>query len=219
MFSTANIYRLPTYYNYGVGSYGFGVFREIVAHIKTTNWVLDGSIEYFPLLYHWRIVPRARSNNPIDEDRHKEHIRYWNSSKRIDQFIRDWAAAQYEAILFLEHIPHTKNERAFFKKNTYYEKVLGFEEAEWGGTFTAVARDGWGIYLCQGGQGQPRTWVWVGAYDVDALYEEFVAKGAKIALPPTNYPHALEMRIEEPDGHVLRFGSGPREYEPFEQMQ
>ena len=32
---------------------------------------------------------------------------------------------------------------------------------------------------------------------------------AKIILPPTNYPHALGMRVEDPDGHVLRFGSGP----------
>src|SRR5260370_21652884 len=30
-FSTKNLYRLPTYYNYGVGSAGFGVFRELVA--------------------------------------------------------------------------------------------------------------------------------------------------------------------------------------------
>jgi hypothetical protein len=27
-FSTKNFYSLPTYYNYGVGSAGFGVFRE-----------------------------------------------------------------------------------------------------------------------------------------------------------------------------------------------
>ena len=47
LLSTANLYQLPTYYNYGVGSAGLGVFRELVAHIKTTNWVLDGQIETF----------------------------------------------------------------------------------------------------------------------------------------------------------------------------
>ena len=36
MFSTKNMYGLPTYYNYGVGSAGFGVFRELITHIKTT---------------------------------------------------------------------------------------------------------------------------------------------------------------------------------------
>ena len=100
----------------------------------------------------------------------------------------------------------------------YYEKVLGFKKAEWGDTFTSVGRDGLGFYLSEGSQGQLGTWVWVGVHDVDALFEEFKEKGAKIVLPPTNYPHALEMRVEDPDGHVLRFGSGPREGEPFEQM-
>src|SRR4051812_14890098 len=38
MFSTKNLYKLPLYYNYGVGSAGFGAFRELVTHIKTTGW-------------------------------------------------------------------------------------------------------------------------------------------------------------------------------------
>jgi catechol 2,3-dioxygenase-like lactoylglutathione lyase family enzyme len=99
----------------------------------------------------------------------------------------------------------------------YYDR-LGFERASWGDTFTSVGRDGWGMYLCEGGQGQPGTWVWIGVNDVEALYEEFQAQAAKIILPPTNYPHALEMRVEDPNGHVLRFGSGPKEDESFEQM-
>ena len=101
----------------------------------------------------------------------------------------------------------------------YYEQILGFKEADWGDTFTSVGRDGNGFYLCEGAQGCPGTWAWVGVHDVYVLYEEFREKGAKIVLPPTNYPHALEMRVEDPDGHVLRFGSGPLEDEPFEQMQ
>src|SRR5579859_506213 len=56
-FSTRNLYDLPTYYNYGVGSAGFGVYRELVAHIKTTNWVLEGAIATFPLMYHYRLMP------------------------------------------------------------------------------------------------------------------------------------------------------------------
>ena len=48
MFSTKNLYDLPTYYNYGVDSAGLGVFRELLMHIQTTNWVLQGAIENFP---------------------------------------------------------------------------------------------------------------------------------------------------------------------------
>ena len=36
------------------------------------------------------------------------------------------------------------------------------------------------------------------------------ARGARFQEAPTSYPWAYEMRVEDPDGHVLRFGSGPR---------
>ena len=42
MFSTRNLYDIPTYYNYGFGSAGFGVYRELVTHVKASNWVLAG---------------------------------------------------------------------------------------------------------------------------------------------------------------------------------
>ena len=93
----------------------------------------------------------------------------------------------------------------------YYVEVLGFSNADWGHElFTSVNRDKAGIYLCQGGQGKPGTWVWIGVDDVDALHEEYAASGAKIQLPPNNYPWAYEMHVEDPDGHVLRFCAGSR---------
>ena len=73
MFSTKNHYNLPTYYNYGVGSAGFGAFRELVTHIKTTNWVLKGEIENFPLMYHYRIVPCSDKKTEINESNDKEN--------------------------------------------------------------------------------------------------------------------------------------------------
>jgi len=33
--------------------------------------------------------------------------------------------------------------------------------------------------------------------------------------PPTNYPWALEMQVEDPDGNVLRIGSEPKAGEPY----
>jgi predicted enzyme related to lactoylglutathione lyase len=98
----------------------------------------------------------------------------------------------------------------------YYVDVLGFRSAEWGdGAFTSVNRDAAGIYLCQGGQGQPGTWVWIGVEDVAALFEEYRASGAKIRCQPENFPWAYEMKVEDPDGHVLRFGSDARSDMPF----
>lgn len=98
----------------------------------------------------------------------------------------------------------------------YYVGVLGFRGAHWGTElFTSVSRDRAEIYLCQRGQGAPGTWVWVGVDDVEALFAEYQASGAKIRLPPGNYPWAYEMHVEDPDGHVIRFGSEPRDDLPI----
>ena len=98
----------------------------------------------------------------------------------------------------------------------YYVDVLGFKNADWGNDdFTFVNRDHAGIYLCRGGQGQAGTWVWIGVNDVAMLYEEYKASGAKVRRSPENFPWAYEMQIEDPDGHVLRFGSEPRTDLPF----
>lgn len=99
----------------------------------------------------------------------------------------------------------------------YYVDVLGFTNAEWGGDdFTLVTRDGAGIYLAEGDQGHAGTWVWVGVDDVGALYREYAASGATVREAPRNFPWAYEMKVEDPDGHILRFGSEPREDLPME---
>ncbi len=98
----------------------------------------------------------------------------------------------------------------------YDVDVLGFKSAEWATEdFTSVNRDRAGIYLCPGGQGHAGIWVWVGVEDVEAPHQEYKASGARIRHPPTNYPWAYEMEVEDPDGHVLRFGSDPRTHLPF----
>jgi catechol 2,3-dioxygenase-like lactoylglutathione lyase family enzyme len=97
----------------------------------------------------------------------------------------------------------------------YYTRLLGFTR-DWGDAGMAgLSRDGRAIYLCQGAQGQPGTWIWIGVTDVLALYHEFRTVGAVIRHEPRNYPWALEMRVEDLDGHVLRFGSEPLTDEPF----
>jgi hypothetical protein len=49
--STANLFGLPGFYQYGLGSAGFGAWRELAAHIMTTNWVLSDEHRAFALLY------------------------------------------------------------------------------------------------------------------------------------------------------------------------
>ena len=92
----------------------------------------------------------------------------------------------------------------------FYVDLLGFRNADWGNDdFTYVSNGDTGIYLCRGGQGNGGAWVWVGVADAAKLHEVYRARGVPILLPPTNYSWALEIRVQDPDGNVLRLGSEP----------
>lgn len=106
LFSTKNLYNLPTYFNYGVGSIGLGVFRELITHIKTTNWVLEGEIASFPLMYHYRIIPFSGARENVEEENYQSFVEYWGNNASIENYVLDRANANYELILFLEYIPH-----------------------------------------------------------------------------------------------------------------
>lgn len=98
----------------------------------------------------------------------------------------------------------------------WYTGTLGFE-LEWSdGRFGSVVRGDASLMLCEGAQGCPGTWVWLGVSDADALHDELRARGARIRVPPTNYPWgAREVQVFDPDGHVLRLGSEVRRDEPL----
>ncbi|MEV4186692.1 hypothetical protein AB0J28_35240 [Streptosporangium canum] len=57
--STANLFGLPPFCQYGVGSPSFGAWRELAANVMTTNWVLAGRSAAFPLRY----APAAAAMN------------------------------------------------------------------------------------------------------------------------------------------------------------
>jgi catechol 2,3-dioxygenase-like lactoylglutathione lyase family enzyme len=97
----------------------------------------------------------------------------------------------------------------------YYVNVLGFT-VDWNdpGTIASVSRDRCGIFLAEGDQGHAGGWAWVGVADVDVLYRELVARGARVRHPPQNYPWACEMQIADLDGNVLRLGSDAKPDQP-----
>ena len=99
----------------------------------------------------------------------------------------------------------------------FYVDILGFKNAEWGNdNFTSVGQDNSSLYLCKSGQGQPGTWIWIGFDgDIFSLHQQFISKGVNIKLPPTNFSWAYEMQVEDPDGHILRFGTDPNDTETF----
>jgi uncharacterized glyoxalase superfamily protein PhnB len=100
----------------------------------------------------------------------------------------------------------------------YYTGALGFTLAWSVGRFGSVERGHAAIMLCEGSQGAPGTWVYIGISDADAFHEQAHAAGARIRNPPSNYPWgSREVHVFDPDGHVLRFGSSFPEGAPLGQ--
>lgn len=106
-FSTENIYELPNFYHYPLGSVGFGCFRELLLSIKTSNWVLAGKLDLFPLLFHYRIVSTTQKFAEIDRAYHERYVRYWAGNKNIGRYLLERASAKRQLILCLEYIPYT----------------------------------------------------------------------------------------------------------------
>ncbi len=109
--STANLFGVPTACQYGVvayGSAGFGAWRELAANTMTTNWVLTGRTEAFPLMYHWRVLPGAApgSEEHADIDR---VVAYWDGSAAVRRRLEGIANASASVVLFLEYVPQNLN--------------------------------------------------------------------------------------------------------------
>ncbi|MDP4511009.1 BUD32 family EKC/KEOPS complex subunit [Nonomuraea turcica] len=102
--STANMFGLPTFCQYGVGGPVFGAWRELAANTMTTNWVLTSQTEAFPLMYHWRILP----GSPPVADEHADvdrTVAYWEGSPAVRERLHAVASASASIVLFLEYIP------------------------------------------------------------------------------------------------------------------
>lgn len=117
----------------------------------------------------------------------------------------------------LENVTPILNVKDISKSLQFYVDILGFKNAEWGDdNFTSINRDKTGLYLSRGGQGVSGTWIWMGFDgDIFSLHQKLKSLGVKIKLPPTNFSWAYEMQVEDPDGHILRFGTDPSDKEPF----
>lgn len=106
--STANLFQLPSYCHYGIGSPGFGAWRELAAHIMTTNWVLANECPSFPILYHWRVLPRPHREAPIAEELSQvsQQLAFWGSAA-VGERLQSLVQAEDSLVLFGEYLPHT----------------------------------------------------------------------------------------------------------------
>jgi serine/threonine protein kinase len=104
-FDSSNLYKVPSYYNYGFGSAGINPWRELLLHIKTTNLVLDDTCDFFPLLYHYRVVEDDNNDN-IESGLDKQLLNMWNNDTNIIKYLHDRKKSKCKIVLFLEYIPH-----------------------------------------------------------------------------------------------------------------
>lgn len=107
--STENLFGIPLYYQYGVGSGGFSVWRELSAHIMSTEWILSRENGNLPLMYHWRIINNSDEKTPLDEEELKNYVKYWGDSSAIGERVRANHDASAYVALFIEYIPDTLN--------------------------------------------------------------------------------------------------------------
>ncbi|MEU7424837.1 protein kinase family protein [Streptomyces sp. NPDC040750] len=106
--STANLFELPLFYQYGVGSAGFGAWRELAAHIMTTAWVLRNEYSGFPLLYHWRVLPDRPPADFADAFGGVDGaVAHWEGSPAVRRRLEAIGACSFSLVLFLEHVPQT----------------------------------------------------------------------------------------------------------------
>lgn len=103
--TTANLFGLPASCRYGVGSPSSNVWREVAAHEQTTGWVLEGSHDSFPLLYHWRVLPGSDYEVQPEHADAEAAVAFFGGDRSVARRIEATAAAQWSVVLFLEHVP------------------------------------------------------------------------------------------------------------------
>jgi hypothetical protein len=111
--STANVFGLPAFCQYGVGDIGgpgFGAWRELAAHTMTTNWVLADQCQGFPLMYHWRVLPDTTQSLPEELADVDRAVAYWGGGAEVRGRIEALQRSSASMALFLEYIPQNLHE-------------------------------------------------------------------------------------------------------------
>lgn len=103
--STANLFDLPMFCQYGLGGPGFNAWRELAANIIVTDAVLAGETHSFPILYHWRVLP-GRSPVAAEHADIDAVVAAQGGSPAVRARLEALAAATCSLVLFCEYIPH-----------------------------------------------------------------------------------------------------------------
>ncbi len=97
--STANLFDIPLSCHYGFGGPGFSAWRELAACEIANRWVLSGACAYFPLLYHWRVLPSEQPQAL------KGDVDFWIESAAVRARLDAMNNASAHLVLFCEYLP------------------------------------------------------------------------------------------------------------------
>jgi hypothetical protein len=103
--STANLFGLPAFCQYGIVGPGFNAWRELAANTIVTEGVLAGETESFPLLHHWRVLP-GRSPIAAELADIDAVVAALAGHPAVRVRLEELAAASHSLVLFTEYIPH-----------------------------------------------------------------------------------------------------------------
>jgi hypothetical protein len=160
-YSTANLFELPLVCQYGIGSPGFGAWRELAANRLVTDAVVAGETSSFPLLHHWRVLagrpPVAAEHADIDAT-----VATLGGSPAVRARLQASAAATHSLVLFFEYIPYplldwlrddpVGKARALERQ---LAEIVGFlrrhDLLHMDGHFANLRTDGAGVYLADFG--------------------------------------------------------------------
>jgi len=98
----------------------------------------------------------------------------------------------------------------------YYLDVLGFDLYVETPVLAIIQRDGHQIHLRPSNTNINPQRVWIGVEDIAVLFRQLKENGVIFNQLPTNFSWAYQMMIEDLDGNLLIFGSGPLEDQPFQ---
>lgn len=106
--STANLFELPAFYQYGVGSAGFGAWRELRSYLRASAWALSGECVHFPFVYHWRVLERTAPSLSAEQIAWLNRAPdYWDHSDAVQVRLEAISVASASVVLFLEYVPET----------------------------------------------------------------------------------------------------------------
>jgi hypothetical protein len=105
--ATDNHHALPLVYHYGVGSRGFGAWRELAITRRLVDWARDGLSAPFPLLAHHRVLAIPAGQSRMTAPALAEYVRTWNDDANVQRLAVEREQATQSLILCFEHVPHT----------------------------------------------------------------------------------------------------------------